>query len=90
MRGWASHTPGLPSPRLLQPQVYENYDCTLHLTDIEKNNNKFYTIRLLQEGDSFSCQRLWGRVVSATAPPRCLLSTSPAQHVPPAAQGPPS
>ncbi|XP_039693855.1 protein mono-ADP-ribosyltransferase PARP3 [Pteropus medius] len=45
-----------------KPQVYENYDCTLHLTDIEKNNNKFYTIRLLQEGDSFSCQRLWGRV----------------------------
>lgn len=45
-----------------KPQVYENYDCTLHLTDIEKNNNKFYTIRLLQEGDSFFCQRLWGRV----------------------------
>ncbi|XP_015988694.2 protein mono-ADP-ribosyltransferase PARP3 isoform X3 [Rousettus aegyptiacus] len=45
-----------------KPRAYEDYDCTLCQTDIEKNNNKFYTIRLLQEGDSFSCQNLWGRV----------------------------
>lgn len=83
MWGWASCTPGLPSPRLLQPQVYEDYDCTLHQTNIEKNNNKFYTIRLLQKGDGFSCQSLWGRVVSATRPSALpplhffLLSTCP-------------
>lgn len=68
MWGWASCAPGLPSPCLLQPRAYEDYDCTLCQTDIEKNNNKFYTIRLLQEGDSFSCRNLWGRVVSATRP----------------------
>lgn len=68
MWGWASCAPGLPSTCLLQPRAYEDYDCTLCQTDIEKNNNKFYTIRLLQEGDSFSCRNLWGRVVSATRP----------------------
>lgn len=43
-------------------QVHEDYDCTLNQTNIGNNNNKFYIIQLLQEGDRFACWNRWGRV----------------------------
>ncbi|XP_026356737.1 protein mono-ADP-ribosyltransferase PARP3 isoform X2 [Ursus arctos] len=50
-----SHTPGT--------QVHEDYACTLNQTNIGSNNNKFYIIQLLEEGDRFACWNRWGRVV---------------------------
>ncbi|XP_057560481.1 protein mono-ADP-ribosyltransferase PARP3 isoform X3 [Hippopotamus amphibius kiboko] len=44
-------------------QVHEDYDCTLNQTNIGSNNNKFYIIQLLEEGDCFICWNRWGRVV---------------------------
>ncbi|KAM6169467.1 protein mono-ADP-ribosyltransferase PARP3 [Rhynchocyon petersi] len=49
-----SHKPGI--------QVHEDYDCTLNQTNIGNNNNKFYIIQLLVDGNSFSCWNRWGRV----------------------------
>uniref|UniRef100_A0A452S4P7 Poly [ADP-ribose] polymerase n=1 Tax=Ursus americanus TaxID=9643 RepID=A0A452S4P7_URSAM len=49
-----SHTPGT--------QVHEDYACTLNQTNIGSNNNKFYIIQLLEEGDRFACWNRWGRV----------------------------
>ncbi|XP_007950274.1 protein mono-ADP-ribosyltransferase PARP3 [Orycteropus afer afer] len=49
-----SHRPGT--------QVHEDYDCTLNQTNIGNNNNKFYIIQLLEDGNSFSCWNRWGRV----------------------------
>ncbi|XP_060984450.1 protein mono-ADP-ribosyltransferase PARP3 isoform X2 [Dama dama] len=43
-------------------QVHEDYDCTLNQTNIGNNNNKFYIIQLLEEGDCFFCWNRWGRV----------------------------
>lgn len=43
-------------------QVHEDYDCTLNQTNIGKNNNKFYIIQLLQDGNRFACWNRWGRV----------------------------
>ncbi|XP_054991926.1 protein mono-ADP-ribosyltransferase PARP3 [Sorex araneus] len=43
-------------------QVHEDYDCTLNQTNIGNNNNKFYIIQLLQEGNRFACWNRWGRV----------------------------
>ncbi|XP_057560480.1 protein mono-ADP-ribosyltransferase PARP3 isoform X2 [Hippopotamus amphibius kiboko] len=43
-------------------QVHEDYDCTLNQTNIGSNNNKFYIIQLLEEGDCFICWNRWGRV----------------------------
>ncbi|KAL2803748.1 protein mono-ADP-ribosyltransferase PARP3 isoform a [Daubentonia madagascariensis] len=43
-------------------QVYEDYDCTLNQTNIGSNNNKFYIIQLLKEGNRFICWNRWGRV----------------------------
>ncbi|XP_045386043.1 protein mono-ADP-ribosyltransferase PARP3 isoform X1 [Lemur catta] len=43
-------------------QVYEDYDCTLNQTNVGNNNNKFYIIQLLKEGDNFVCWNRWGRV----------------------------
>uniref|UniRef100_A0A8C6FW70 Poly [ADP-ribose] polymerase n=1 Tax=Moschus moschiferus TaxID=68415 RepID=A0A8C6FW70_MOSMO len=43
-------------------QVHEDYDCTLNQTNIGSNNNKFYIIQLLEEGDCFFCWNRWGRV----------------------------
>ncbi|XP_044109405.1 protein mono-ADP-ribosyltransferase PARP3 isoform X2 [Neovison vison] len=50
-----SHSPGT--------QVHEDYACTLNQTNIGSNNNKFYIIQLLEEGDRFACWNRWGRVV---------------------------
>ena len=67
----------LPSLCPLWPQVHEDYACTLNQTNIGSNNNKFYIIQLLEEGDRFACWNRWGRVVSATFPPCAhLLPTS--------------
>ncbi|XP_047548807.1 protein mono-ADP-ribosyltransferase PARP3 [Lutra lutra] len=49
-----SHSPGT--------QVHEDYACTLNQTNIGSNNNKFYIIQLLEEGDRFACWNRWGRV----------------------------
>lgn len=49
-----SHSPGA--------QVYEDYDCTLNQTNIGNNNNKFYIIQLLQDGNRYVCWNRWGRV----------------------------
>ncbi|KAK2507238.1 hypothetical protein MC885_002311 [Smutsia gigantea] len=49
-----SHSPGT--------QVHEDYDCTLNQTNIGSNNNKFYIIQLLQDGERFVCWNRWGRV----------------------------
>ncbi|KAF0880886.1 protein mono-ADP-ribosyltransferase PARP3 isoform X1 [Crocuta crocuta] len=49
-----SHSPGT--------QVHEDYACTLNQTNIGSNNNKFYIIQLLREGDRFACWNRWGRV----------------------------
>nr|XP_020729878.1 poly [ADP-ribose] polymerase 3 [Odocoileus virginianus texanus]XP_020729879.1 poly [ADP-ribose] polymerase 3 [Odocoileus virginianus texanus]XP_020729880.1 poly [ADP-ribose] polymerase 3 [Odocoileus virginianus texanus]XP_020729881.1 poly [ADP-ribose] polymerase 3 [Odocoileus virginianus texanus]XP_020729882.1 poly [ADP-ribose] polymerase 3 [Odocoileus virginianus texanus] len=46
-------------------QVHEDYDCTLNQTNIGNNNNKFYIIQLLEEGDCFFCWNRWGRVGEA-------------------------
>eukprot|EP00069_Balaena_mysticetus_P018575 bmy_11542T0 len=43
-------------------QVHEDYDCTLNQTNIGSNNNKFYIIQLLEEGDCFICWNRWGHV----------------------------
>ncbi|XP_055269909.1 protein mono-ADP-ribosyltransferase PARP3 isoform X1 [Moschus berezovskii] len=43
-------------------QVHEDYDCTLNQTNIGSNNNKFYIIQLLEEGNCFFCWNRWGRV----------------------------
>lgn len=70
--------PALPALHPLWPQVHEDYDCTLNQTNIGNNNNKFYIIQLLEEGDCFFCWNRWGRVVSATHPSCAhLLPTSP-------------
>ena len=60
--------PALPALHPLWPQVHEDYDCTLNQTNIGNNNNKFYIIQLLEQGDCFFCWNRWGRVVSATHP----------------------
>lgn len=52
----------LPSLCPLWPQVHEDYACTLNQTNIGSNNNKFYIIQLLEEGDRFACWNRWGRV----------------------------
>ncbi|XP_036733919.2 protein mono-ADP-ribosyltransferase PARP3 isoform X2 [Manis pentadactyla] len=49
-----SHSPGT--------QVHKDYDCTLNQTNIGSNNNKFYIIQLLQDGERFVCWNRWGRV----------------------------
>ncbi|XP_071076550.1 protein mono-ADP-ribosyltransferase PARP3 [Desmodus rotundus] len=43
-------------------QVHGDYDCTLNQTNIGNNNNKFYLIQLLEDGDRFACWNRWGRV----------------------------
>ncbi|KAJ0068454.1 hypothetical protein NL108_008406 [Boleophthalmus pectinirostris] len=44
-------------------EVYEDYDCLLNLTNIAKNNNKFYVIQVRKEGpDCFHTWTSWGRV----------------------------
>ncbi|KAF3829089.1 hypothetical protein GH733_003353 [Mirounga leonina] len=43
-------------------RVHEDYACTLNQTNIRSNNNKFYIIQLLEEGDCFTCWNHWGRV----------------------------
>ncbi|XP_008056005.1 poly [ADP-ribose] polymerase 3 [Carlito syrichta] len=43
-------------------QVHKDYDCTLNQTNIGNNNNKFYIIQLLEEGNRFVCWNRWGRV----------------------------
>ncbi|XP_045712648.1 protein mono-ADP-ribosyltransferase PARP3-like [Phyllostomus hastatus] len=45
-----------------QAQVHGDYDCTLNQTNIGSNNNKFYIIQLLEDGDRFFCWNRWGRV----------------------------
>lgn len=45
--------------------MHEDYDCTLNQTNIGNNNNKFYIMQLLQDGQHFTCWNRWGRVVSA-------------------------
>lgn len=63
------------------PQVHEDYDCTLNQTNIGSNNNKFYIIQLLQDGERFVCWNRWGRVVRGTSRPwptsSLLLSACP-------------
>ncbi|XP_066207360.1 protein mono-ADP-ribosyltransferase PARP3 isoform X1 [Saccopteryx leptura] len=54
--------PSCPLSRSPGAQVYGDYDCTLNQTNIGNNNNKFYIIQLLQDGDSFLCWNRWGRV----------------------------
>lgn len=49
-------------------QVHEDYDCTLNQTNIGNNNNKFYIIQLLQDGNRFACWNRWGRVVRSADP----------------------
>ncbi|XP_011890456.1 PREDICTED: poly [ADP-ribose] polymerase 3 isoform X4 [Cercocebus atys] len=46
-----------------ETQVHEDYDCTLNQTNIGNNNNKFYIMQLLQDGQHFTCWNRWGRVV---------------------------
>lgn len=45
-----------------ETQVHEDYDCTLNQTNIGNNNNKFYIMQLLQDGQHFTCWNRWGRV----------------------------
>ncbi|XP_010183546.1 PREDICTED: poly [ADP-ribose] polymerase 2 [Mesitornis unicolor] len=46
-------------------QVYEDYDCTLNQTNISANNNKFYTMQLLENDGAYSIWIRWGRVGEA-------------------------
>ncbi|XP_071232772.1 protein mono-ADP-ribosyltransferase PARP3-like [Salvelinus alpinus] len=43
-------------------EVYEDYDCMLNQTNIEKNRNKFYVIQVLNKGACYYCLTKWGRV----------------------------
>ncbi|XP_013988329.2 protein mono-ADP-ribosyltransferase PARP3 [Salmo salar] len=43
-------------------EVYEDYDCMLNQTNIEKNINKFYVIQVLSTGACYYCWTKWGRV----------------------------
>ncbi|XP_037385906.1 protein mono-ADP-ribosyltransferase PARP3 [Talpa occidentalis] len=54
--------PACPLSSNPETQVHEDYDCTLNQTNIGNNNNKFYVIQLLKEGDGFACWNRWGRV----------------------------
>ncbi|KAM8925742.1 protein mono-ADP-ribosyltransferase PARP3 isoform 2-T2 [Lycaon pictus] len=54
--------PACPLSHNPQTQVHEDYACTLNQTNIGRNNNKFYIIQLLEEGDRFACWNRWGRV----------------------------
>lgn len=58
-------TPASLPPTSPLAQVHEDYDCTLNQTNIGNNNNKFYIMQLLQDGQHFTCWNRWGRVVSA-------------------------
>ncbi|XP_062923847.1 protein mono-ADP-ribosyltransferase PARP3 [Mobula hypostoma] len=51
-------------PLSFEPEaaVYEDYDCMLNQTNIGNNNNKFYIIQLIEQGDSYYCWNRWGRV----------------------------
>ncbi|XP_003982334.2 protein mono-ADP-ribosyltransferase PARP3 isoform X2 [Felis catus] len=54
--------PACPLSHSPRTQVHEDYACTLNQTNIGSNNNKFYIIQLLEEGDRFACWNRWGRV----------------------------
>ncbi|XP_028374319.2 protein mono-ADP-ribosyltransferase PARP3 isoform X2 [Phyllostomus discolor] len=54
--------PECPLSRSPGNQVHGDYDCTLNQTNIGSNNNKFYIIQLLEDGDRFFCWNRWGRV----------------------------
>ncbi|KAJ8409345.1 hypothetical protein AAFF_G00235430 [Aldrovandia affinis] len=43
-------------------EVYEDYDCMLNQTNIGHNNNKFYIIQVLKNGNQYYCWTRWGRV----------------------------
>ncbi|XP_029991389.1 protein mono-ADP-ribosyltransferase PARP3-like [Sphaeramia orbicularis] len=43
-------------------EVYEDYDCMLNQTNIGHNNNKFYVIQVLKDGNQFYAWNRWGRV----------------------------
>ncbi|XP_010223792.1 PREDICTED: poly [ADP-ribose] polymerase 3 [Tinamus guttatus] len=51
-----------PLSKVAGAQVYEDYDCTLNLSDIGANNNKFYIIQLIEHGGAYSTWNHWGRV----------------------------
>ncbi|XP_019272596.2 protein mono-ADP-ribosyltransferase PARP3 isoform X2 [Panthera pardus] len=55
--------PACPLSHSPRTQVHEDYACTLNQTNIGSNNNKFYIIQLLEEGDRFACWNRWGRVM---------------------------
>lgn len=42
--------------------VYKDYTCMLNQTDIQKNANKFYTIQVLTDGNSYHVLTRYGRV----------------------------
>ncbi|XP_064632694.1 protein mono-ADP-ribosyltransferase PARP3-like [Lineus longissimus] len=50
--------------KLTNVEVYEDYDCMLNLTNIGKNNNKYYVIQVLKlkTGDQYHAWMKWGRV----------------------------
>ncbi|KAM9592929.1 LOW QUALITY PROTEIN: protein mono-ADP-ribosyltransferase PARP3 [Trichechus inunguis] len=54
--------PACPLIHRPETQVHEDYGYTLNQTNIGKNNNKFYTIQLLEDSDSFICWNRWGHV----------------------------
>jgi len=42
--------------------VYEGWGAMLNQTNIGQNNNKFYVIQVLQQGNTYYCFTRWGRV----------------------------
>ncbi|XP_026161602.1 protein mono-ADP-ribosyltransferase PARP3 [Mastacembelus armatus] len=43
-------------------EIYEDYDCMLNQTNVGHNNNKFYVIQVIQEGNKYYSWNRWGRV----------------------------
>lgn len=54
--------PMCPLSHSSEAKVHGDYDCTLNQTNIGNNNNKFYIIQLLEDGERFACWNRWGRV----------------------------
>ena len=42
--------------------VYEDYACMLTQANIQRNNNKFYVIQLIERGSSYTVFTRWGRI----------------------------
>jgi len=43
-------------------EVFEDYDCMLNQTNIGQNNNKFYVIQIIKNGNNYAVYTRWGRV----------------------------